>query len=196
MPLNGLYNPPLTQAQGEALLQSDLRNGGYESCVANSATYSNLNANQYSALVSFTFNLGCGNLQSSTLLRLLNAGDTAGAANEFPKWVYGGGVVLPGLVRRREAERQLFCSSGGCGSSGSSCTGTVTATSMYVRSSPSTSASAVASLFQGDKITILSRTTGTSVNGNSYWFKVSNGYVAAYYINIATNSGDSWCSKN
>ncbi len=44
----------------------------------------------------------------STLLRKLNAGDHAGAADEFPKWNRGGGKVLRGLVRRRAAERKLF----------------------------------------------------------------------------------------
>lgn len=66
--------------------------------------------NQHAALLSFTYNLGVGNLRASTLLRKLNAGDYAGAAAEFPKWCMGGGKKLAGLVRRREAERQLFLS--------------------------------------------------------------------------------------
>lgn len=67
-----------------------------------------LSANQWDALVSFTYNLGAANLESSTLLRKLNAGDYAGAAEQFPRWNKAGGKVLPGLVRRREAERVLF----------------------------------------------------------------------------------------
>lgn len=67
-----------------------------------------LTQNQFDALVSFTFNLGTGSLGSSTLLKLLNAGDIQGAANEFLKWVKGGGKVLPGLVARRGRERDLF----------------------------------------------------------------------------------------
>jgi len=67
-----------------------------------------LSANQWDALVSFTYNLGAANLESSTLLRKLNAGDYAGAAEQFPRWNNAGGKVLPGLVRRREAERALF----------------------------------------------------------------------------------------
>jgi GH24 family phage-related lysozyme (muramidase) len=51
--------------------------------------------------VGFTFNEGQGNLASSTLLRELNAGNTAGAASHFLVWVYAGGVKLPGLVKRR-----------------------------------------------------------------------------------------------
>ncbi|WP_342622623.1 lysozyme [Pseudomonas alkylphenolica] len=67
-----------------------------------------LTSNQWDALVSFTYNLGAANLESSTLLRLLNADDYAGAAEQFPRWNKAGGKVLPGLVRRREAERVLF----------------------------------------------------------------------------------------
>lgn len=69
-----------------------------------------LNQNQFDALVDFTFNLGQGNLQSSTLLKKLNAKDYAGAANEFPRWNKAGGNVLPGLTKRRAAERTLFLS--------------------------------------------------------------------------------------
>ena len=63
---------------------------------------------QFDALVDFTFNLGAGNLKNSTLLRKLNAGDCYGAAEEFRRWVYAGGQVLPGLQKRREAEYELF----------------------------------------------------------------------------------------
>jgi lysozyme len=65
----------------------------------------------FDALTSFTFNVGEGNLASSTLLRKLNAGDTVGACNELPRWNKAGGRVLPGLVARRAAEQQL-CLSG------------------------------------------------------------------------------------
>lgn len=67
-----------------------------------------LTGNQWDALVSFTYNLGAANLESSTLLRKLNGGDYAGAAEQFPRWNKAGGKVLSGLVRRREAERVLF----------------------------------------------------------------------------------------
>jgi lysozyme len=67
-----------------------------------------LKQHQYDALVSFAFNAGAGNLRGSTLLRKLNAGDYDGAAAQFLKWVYGGGKVLPGLVRRRAAESLMF----------------------------------------------------------------------------------------
>jgi len=63
---------------------------------------------QNDAVVSFSFNVGLDQFADSTLLKKLNAGDYAGAANEFQRWNKGGGKVLPGLVKRREAERKLF----------------------------------------------------------------------------------------
>lgn len=60
------------------------------------------------AAVDFAFNLGVGRLQTSTLRRRLNAQDWLGAAEQLRKWVRGGGKVLPGLVRRREAEVSLL----------------------------------------------------------------------------------------
>ena len=68
----------------------------------------NLNDNQMNALVDFAYNLGFNALKTSTLMSKLNAGDFTGAANEFSRWVYAGGKILPGLVKRREAEKQLF----------------------------------------------------------------------------------------
>ena len=98
-------NLTLTEADGSAILQRDL--GQYEAAVS-AAVRVPLNENQFGALVSFTYNLGAGNLGSSTLLRKLNAGDYAGAAGEFPRWNKAGGKVLAGLTRRRAAEQALF----------------------------------------------------------------------------------------
>jgi lysozyme len=67
-----------------------------------------LKQHQFDALVSFAYNVGVGNLRSSTLLRKLNAGDYDGAALEFHRWNRSKGKVLPGLVRRRAAEALLF----------------------------------------------------------------------------------------
>lgn len=63
---------------------------------------------QYDALVDFAYNAGAQSLRTSTLLKKLNQGDYEGASREFGKWVNGGGKVLPGLVRRRKAEQDLF----------------------------------------------------------------------------------------
>ena len=60
------------------------------------------------AIVDFTFNLGAGRLQTSTLRRRINQRDWAAAATELRRWVYGGGKVLPGLVARRAAECALL----------------------------------------------------------------------------------------
>lgn len=67
-----------------------------------------LEQHERDALISFAFNVGLGAYGSSTLLKKLNAGDKRGAANEFPRWVYASGQKLPGLVRRRDAERKMF----------------------------------------------------------------------------------------
>lgn len=67
-----------------------------------------LTANQLGALVSFTYNVGVGAFAGSTLLKKLNAGDFAGAAQQFERWNKAGGKVLTGLVRRRAAEAALF----------------------------------------------------------------------------------------
>ena len=69
-----------------------------------------LNENEFSALCSFVYNLGSGNLQSSTLRAKLNRGDRDGAADEFPKWRRAAGKILKGLVLRRASERKLFLS--------------------------------------------------------------------------------------
>lgn len=66
---------------------------------------------QLAAAVSFTFNVGAANYCGSTMARKFNSGDYMGACAEFPKWVYAGGKVLPGLVTRRNAERTM-CETG------------------------------------------------------------------------------------
>lgn len=67
-----------------------------------------VNDNQFDALVSFTFNLGTGQLQRSTLRMKLNRGDVEGTAKEFLKYVFAGGRKLKGLVLRRQEESLLF----------------------------------------------------------------------------------------
>lgn len=79
----------------------------FEKAVTRNVTVQ-LNQDQFDALVSFTFNLGEGNLKQSTLLKKVNAGDFAGAAKEFPRWNKADGKVLAGLVRRRASEALLF----------------------------------------------------------------------------------------
>ena len=95
----------ITQQQADDYLRRDVRR--FERAVARLVTVP-LTLGQFDALVSFSFNLGEGALAQSTLLRLLNAGDYAGAAAQFGRWNKAAGRVLPGLVRRRAAERALF----------------------------------------------------------------------------------------
>ncbi|MCI1000098.1 lysozyme [Ochrobactrum sp. C6C9] len=99
------FDRPLTELEAEDLLQSDLRKfeGGVIQYVAVS-----MNQNQFDALVSFAFNLGLANLKGSTLLRLLNHGQYTEAAEQFLRWNKAGEMALPGLTRRRAAERDLF----------------------------------------------------------------------------------------
>lgn len=90
---------------GEVILKQDVRH--FAEHVKALVTVP-LNDNQFAALVSFAFNVGAGRLKTSTLLRLLNSGDYEGAADQLPRWRRAGGHVMPGLVRRRKAERELF----------------------------------------------------------------------------------------
>jgi lysozyme len=95
-------HPPISKTDGEAYLLKDLG-------IAMTATlrYCPVLATEpesrLAAIVDFTFNLGAGRLQTSTLRRRVNQRDWPGAASELRRWVYGGGKVLPGLVARRAA---------------------------------------------------------------------------------------------
>lgn len=99
----------ISKIEAEQLLADDLRMS--EESVRELVSVS-LNDNQFAALVSFAFNVGGGALKGSTLRKKLNQKDYRGAAGEFSKWVYGTikgkKVLLPGLVRRRAQERNLF----------------------------------------------------------------------------------------
>ncbi|NJO76842.1 MAG: lysozyme [Leptolyngbyaceae cyanobacterium RM1_406_9] len=95
----------ITQQGAEELLQRDLVR--FEQAVSDAVKVP-LTSNQYSALVSFAFNVGIGAFQRSTLLKLLNQRNYQGAADQLLLWNKGGGRVLQGLVNRRQAERALF----------------------------------------------------------------------------------------
>lgn len=96
-------HPPITEDEAEAYLARDL-----STALAATLRYCPVLASEpegrLAAIVDFTFNLGAGRLQTSTLRRRINQRDWAAAATELRRWVYGGGKVLPGLVTRREAE--------------------------------------------------------------------------------------------
>lgn len=95
----------ITEQEAVFLLKADLET--VEKCIANCVSV-NLTQNQYDALCSFVFNLGCIALRNSTLLRKLNAGDDTGAAEEFQRWNHDNGKVLADLTERRQKESELF----------------------------------------------------------------------------------------
>lgn len=99
------FDTKVTNDEATELLKKDLEffEKGVDSLVKSKIT-----ENQFSALVSFAYNCGLENLKKSTLLKLVNAGDTQGASNEFLKWNKAGGAVMAGLTKRRTAERDLF----------------------------------------------------------------------------------------
>ncbi len=97
----------ITTAQAEALLRQDVQTA--ERAVLRLITVP-LTDGQFDALVSFTFNLGAGALQRSTLRRKVNRGDHANVPAEFRKWVWAGGRKLEGLVRRRKDEAYVYSS--------------------------------------------------------------------------------------
>jgi lysozyme len=103
--VKALYPDGLSVAQAESLLDADLIQTG--SSVLSVVTVP-LNDNQYGALTSFTFNLGLGNLRSSTLLKDVNTNQKTAAADQFPRWCYAQGKQIQGLLKRRNAERDLF----------------------------------------------------------------------------------------
>ena len=79
----------------------------YENYV-NTGVSAPINQDQFDAMVSWVYNLGNGNFSSSTMLKVLNAGDYDGVPEQIKRWNKAGGKVLQGLVRRREAEALLF----------------------------------------------------------------------------------------
>lgn len=96
-------HPPISEAEAEAYLAQDL-----VAALAAALRYCPVLVTEpesrLAAIVDFTFNLGAGRLQTSTLRRRINQRDWPQAGLELRRWIYGGSRVLPGLVTRREAE--------------------------------------------------------------------------------------------
>ncbi|ASL89052.1 lysozyme [Serratia marcescens] len=97
----------ITQEQAEAFFSEDL--AVFELTV-NSAIKRTMTQNQFDSMVSLAFNIGGPAFAGSTLVKKFNAGDVQAAADEFPKWRNSAGKVMPGLVKRRAAEREIFLS--------------------------------------------------------------------------------------
>jgi len=101
-----MNDSPITEEEASKLLAEMLVT--YERAV-DSFCIDTITQNQFDALVSFAYNLGNGSLKSSTLLKKLNINpNDPSIAGEFKKWVKAGGKTLPGLVRRRNAEAELY----------------------------------------------------------------------------------------
>lgn len=99
---------PISSELAEECLLKDLNSSARSVCRLICAPITD---NQYAALIDFTYNLGSGTLQRSTLRMKLNREEYDTAPEELLKYVYGGGRKLPGLIKRRQAEYDLFCSS-------------------------------------------------------------------------------------
>ena len=100
-------HPPINEVEAEAYLAQDLQtalNATLRFC----PVLATQPEERLAAITDFTFNLGAGRLQVSTLRRRINQRDWIAASQELRRWVYGGGKVLPGLVARREAEVGLL----------------------------------------------------------------------------------------
>ncbi len=99
-------HPPITEAEAEAYLARDLQTA-LAAALRHCPVLANEPEGRLSAIVDFTFNLGAGRLQTSTLRRRVNQRDWAQTVRELRRWVYGGGKVLSGLIARRAAEVEL-----------------------------------------------------------------------------------------
>lgn len=98
----------ITEAEATEYLKHDLK--GAERDV-DGLTIDTITQNQFDALCSFVYNVGKGNFASSTLLKKVNKNpNDKTIAKEFAKWIYGGGKILNGLVRRRKKESELYFS--------------------------------------------------------------------------------------
>lgn len=97
--------PAITVDQAKALLMVDL---GIAAQGVLTEITTRLNVYQFAALIDFVFNAGVGNLRISALRKVINRRDFASVPKQLGRWVYSKGVKLPGLVRRRRAEAELF----------------------------------------------------------------------------------------
>jgi len=103
-----LIDPHIPLAQAEEYLQFELQTQSLRSVAALCPALPAWGSDAVAALVDFTYNVGSGNLAASTLRRKIAANNREGAKTELMKWVRGGGRVLPGLVRRRQAESSMI----------------------------------------------------------------------------------------
>lgn len=103
-----LADPPITKERAEQLLMWELKTACLPRVLKLCDNLASWGPGAVAAIVDFTYNLGSGNLAASTLRKKIQANDVDGAKAELLKWVKGGGRVLPGLVKRRQAEAKLL----------------------------------------------------------------------------------------
>ena len=103
-----LADPPITKERAEELLMHELNTACLPRVLKLCDNLESWGPGSVAAIIDFVYNLGSGNLASSTLRKKILANDREGAKEQIVKWVYGGGKVLPGLVRRRNAEKELL----------------------------------------------------------------------------------------
>lgn len=176
----------ITEKDAELWLRSDLRS--IEQTVNSLFTVS-LSQSMFDALVSFAYNVGEGALAKSTLFKILESGKYPEAANEFLRWNKGGNKILPGLVKRREAERALFLSE----------YKTNLATRIYDRMK------ALNCRFRAINIVYLEDAdewgnplpeSWNSFNDRSILLKIDNGQPSIIYNALATTEPGTWYTKN
>ncbi len=102
-----LNHPPITESEAEDYLAQDLQTA-LRATLRYCPVLATEPEEKLAAIVDFTFNLGAGRLQTSTLRRRINQRDWSAAGTELGRWVRGGGRVLPGLVMRRQAESVML----------------------------------------------------------------------------------------
>lgn len=100
-------HPPITETEAEFYLAQDLMTA-LTATLRYCPVLATESESRLAAIVDFTFNLGAGRLQTSTLRRRINQREWSCAAQELRRWVYGGGQILPGLVARRDGEIRLL----------------------------------------------------------------------------------------
>ena len=100
-------HPPITETEAELYLAQDLATA-LQATLRYCPGLATESEDKLSAIVDFTFNLGAGRLQTSTLRRRVNQRNWTAVADELLRWVRGGGRVLPGLVIRRKAEAMML----------------------------------------------------------------------------------------
>lgn len=100
-------DPPInnTQAQGQQFFNNDIHK---VEATLNSTITQTLSQSQFDALADLVYNIGAGNWRGSTILRMINNGNIAGAAGQFGRWIYSQGKINPNLVKRRGQEQNFF----------------------------------------------------------------------------------------